>query len=310
MSDDIRSLDLDDFGRLCGIDPADFPAQARQIAETRDFRYRPIFGADRDAVLATIVRRIIDGEMWVSGPDRRDVWETGWSENLNEYLKTGSLSALTPKFLKPEVKRLFGDYVYPLSPSFEFDAVDVFRHYLFETFLRDVEAIYEFGCGSCQHIPVYAALFPGRSITGLDWSEVSMEIIVHLIKDQGWPLQARQFDFFQPDKDFDLTPNAGVVTVGGLEQLGRQFSPMLDWVVAQKPRMVVNVETLSELYDPDSLLDYLALKYDRRRNYLDGYLTALRQRESRGEITIHRVFRAGIGSQYHDSYCFVAWSPV
>ena len=34
MSDDIRSLDLDDFGRLCGIDPADFPDQARQIAGT------------------------------------------------------------------------------------------------------------------------------------------------------------------------------------------------------------------------------------------------------------------------------------
>ncbi len=303
-------LHLDDFAQLCGTTLDEFPEAAVSIASSRDFRYRRLTGAERDAQLCQIVRRIIDGDMWVSGPDKQHIWDGGWSENLEEYRRTRSLDALAPKFLRPQVLRLFGDYVDPVSPRFEFDVVDVFRHWLFSRYLNKVSGIYEFGCGSAQHMPVYAKLFSGIPVTGLDWSPVSSEIISLLAADYGWPLSARRFDFFKPDCDFTLASGAGVVTVGALEQLGSNFGAFLGYLLEQKPAVVINVETITEMYDPDNLVDYLALAYDRRRGYLTGWLTTLRELEQQGVVRILRSFKTQIGGRFHDSYCTVVWTPA
>lgn len=302
----MTALTLDDFARLCGS--AELPPAAIAIARARDFRYRVLRGAERDAVLLGVIRRIVDGRMWVSGPDKLHIWESGWGENLEEYRRTRDVAALMPKFLKAQPLRLFGDYVLPESPTFEFDVVDVFRHWLFTTYLESCDSLYEFGCGSCQHLPVLASLRPGRPVCGLDWSQASQDIIAELAADIPG-ISGRRFDMFHPP-DLPLDPGAGVLTVGALEQLGTSFGPFLGYLLAQKPRMVVNVETMAELYEDSVLLDYLATAYDARRNYLRGWLTRLRDLETEGKVRIHRTWKTPIGGLYHDSYCFVAWSPT
>jgi len=64
---------------------------------------------------------------------------------------------------------------------------------------------------------------------------------------------------------------------------------------------------LAEYYDENKLFDYAALKYHRKRNYLDGFLTRLREMEREKAIEIVATRRTGFGSLYHEGYMYVIW---
>ena len=105
------TLTLEDFARLLGTAVDDFPVDCREIVEASDFRYQKLDWPTRDRMLASILKRIDSGNLWVSGPGKRHIWETGWSENLAEYDKGHSVSALTLKFVHREpILRLDRDY--------------------------------------------------------------------------------------------------------------------------------------------------------------------------------------------------------
>ena len=105
------TLTLEDFARLFGTTVDGIPLDCREIVEASDFRYRKLDWPTRDRILANILKRIDSGNMWASGPDKRHIGETGWSENLAEYEKRHSASALTPKFVHREpILRLDRDY--------------------------------------------------------------------------------------------------------------------------------------------------------------------------------------------------------
>lgn len=306
----VYQVSLDEMISLFGMD-GELPSECRDIAASRDFRFHRLDNEEQEEVWLSALKRIDSGEMWVSGPDQRDVWEKGWSENLDEYAAQGDVAALKPKFLQSKkLLRWHGRHIEPLSPDFEFDLVDVFRRWLFARAFSGVEAIYEFGCGSGQHLPVLKELYPETSLHGLDWAEASIRLIQKLNEDQEWSINAHQFNLFEPDYGLDLGDKDGVLTVGTLEQLGTNFNPFLQLLLQKQPKVVVHVESLEELYDPDLLSDYLAIKYDRARNYLSGYLTRLRELESEGEIKIERAYKVNFGSRFHDSYSYLIWRPL
>mgnify|MGYP006178052823 CR=1 FL=1 len=118
------------------------------------------------------------------------------------------------------------------------------------------------------------------------------------------------FDMFSPDRDLAMAPGAADLLVGSMEQLGSNFRPFLDYLLQQKPRIVVQVNHLMELYDTDNLLDYLALRFEKRRKYLEGYLPALERLAQDGKVDILKLQRGRVGSLYHDGYSFVVWRPV
>ncbi|HPG00739.1 MAG TPA: class I SAM-dependent methyltransferase [Kiritimatiellia bacterium] len=306
----VISLSPEEFAGMFGIPPEEFDNTWKARVRDAGLRYQRLTPDYRDHIIRRIIHRIDSDQMWVSGPDKVGVWEKGWKENLLEYQKTGDLNALTPKFVQSApVLRLGGDYIKPLNPDFEFVAVDIFRRWLFKRFLSEASAIYEFGCGSCQHLPVLAEMFPGRTLYALDWAASSCDIAEALATAHGWKIKGIRFNLFAPDTHLEMEPNTAVLTVGALEQLGENFEPFLNFLLKQRPRMVVHVETLQELYDSEKLSDYLALKHDTKRNYLHGYLTALRRLAGEGRVQLLRVQRSSFGSMYHDSYSSVAWRP-
>jgi hypothetical protein len=265
---------------------------------------------ERDRVLVSILKRLASGDLWISGPDKQGIWEEGWSDNLEEYEKVRDVTVLTPKFIRPnQVLRLNHDYVQALDPNFEFNFVDVLRHWTFRKYLQGVKAIYEFGCGSCQHLPVLAELFPEKEFHGLDWTEASSKIIEKLVEDKGWNITGHRFNLYSPDESLALDSNCGVFTVGTMEQLGHSFEPFLQFLLRKRPAVVMHMETISELYDDAHLTDYLAIQYDRKRKYLEGYLDRLRQLECEDRICLLKVQRILFGSLYHDSYSLVVWKP-
>ncbi len=72
----------------------------------------------------------------------------------------------------------------------------------------------------------------------------------------------------------------------------------------------MHAEPLAELYDENSLIDCLALKYHRARGYLNGFLTRLTELAEEGRIEIIVKKRVPFGSHFHEGYSIVVWRPV
>lgn len=277
-----------------------------------DFGYRELEGSERDAMLLQAVRRLEPDLSPAAGKERHPAWEAGWGENLAAFLADPSdLDALVPRYIRPdEPVRLFGRYAQPDNPNFVRDYTKTYRAWLAQRFFADAAAIYEFGCGPGSHVAYFAETFPGVPVFGLDWAENSVRIMEALATRRGWPVGGRRFDFFAPDYDFKLAEGAVALTFGALEQVGGAHGAFLDYLLATPLKRCVHVEGINELYDPDDLLDGLALAYHRRRNYLDGLLTRLRALETEGRIVIEQVHRQRFGTRFNDTFSLVVWRPA
>ena len=303
-------LKEDDFAKLFNIQKKEFPIQCRDIIRMKDFRYRKADLARRDKIITGILKKIDSNTLSVSGHSRQSQWERGWTENLKEYARTHDDYSLTPKFIRSgQPLRLNRDFIMPISNKFEFDFVDVLRRWLFSKYFRNKDVIYEFGCGSCQHLVVLSELFPEKQIIGLDWTSATVKIIKKLKQLNKINLNGRHFNLFKPDFSYKLSPNCAVFTVGTLEQLGRNFEPFLKYLRTSKVSLCLHLETIKELYDNECLLDYLALKFDDKRGYLDGFLGRLRELEKNKKVQILKVQRINFGSLYHDGYSLILWRP-
>lgn len=301
-------LKLNDFARLFQTDTDDIPLECRTIVEERDFRYRMMAQSERDELITDIMKRIDSDELTVAGPHRQPDWEQGWAENLEEFERTRDIYALTPKFVKPnQAKRLDRDYVIPYSERFEFYFVDVLRRWLFYKYLKDKSVIYEFGCGSCQHLALLAEMFPEKRLYGLDWAVSSIDIVNKLAETNGWNMEGRIFNLFEPDNRLKLRAGSAVFTVGTMEQLGCNFEPFLQYLLSNPVSLCLHLETIRELYDDRYLSDYLAIKFNSKRGYLNGFLPRLQELEREGRVEILRAQRVFFGSLYHDCYSLIVW---
>src|SRR5260221_122566 len=126
----------------------------------------------------------------------------------------------------------------------------------------------------------------------------------------GINIKGLPFDFFNPDRSLKLGADAGVLTMCALEQVGPRHGEFLDFLLEKKPAICVNMEPTLELYDQANLADYLAARYHRKRGYLEGYLTKLRELESKGRIKILDTRRFEFGSTYHECYSYTTWNPL
>ena len=94
--------------------------------------------------------------------------------------------------------------------------------WLFDTYMREAESIYEFGCGTGYHLIRLRDINPSAVLYGLDWTAASQKIISLLVdKKYASNIYGQRFDYYNPDMAFRLNKNAVVYTVASLEQIGR-----------------------------------------------------------------------------------------
>lgn len=308
-----ENIDLEEFAGVFGIDSEAFPENAKSVIASEDFRYRILFEDERDDAFLRVVK-FLTSELpkeRISGAHRKEVWERGWSENLDNFTKSGfDTKELLPKFVrKKELIRYKGNYIDPASADFETNFVKVLRYYLFNKYFSDSVDIYEFGFGAGLNMVALAEMFPDKKLYGLDWANASKEIAEKLSEELGINLSGFVFDIFSPDETFKIAPGAAVFSIGTMEQIGKDFKPFVEYLIKQRPNICINIETLYEVYDENSLFDYVASAYLEKRNYLRGYLDFLRELESDGRIEILDVRRT-FGSFYHDGYTYVVWKPI
>lgn len=299
------------FAKIFGTEEDKLSQRTKEAIENANFGYRVATAKEYEQVILKILKTLDSETLKKTGPHRRADWEKGWKENLHEYKKFGSrIDLLIPKFVKKRgFIRFQGNIIWPESDSFETDFVTVLRYYLFTTYLKNVQTIYEFGAGTGLNLVAASEVFPEMKLVGLDWAIASIEIMNTLKENLGIHMSAKKFNLFAPDKQYRLDSNCGVLTIGTLEQLGENFTPFIRYLLANKPSVCIHVETLYETYDRNKLLDYLAIQYLQCRNYLRGFLPYMRELEKKGKITIMDV-RKTFGSLYHDGYTYIVWKPL
>lgn len=305
-------LTLGDFAKSFGTIIEDIHDNCKDLISKTDFSYKHLNRAERDKIILDIMK-IIDSESLIaSGKERKSQWEKGWSESLQEFLDSGlSADSLIPKYMRTHMPvRLNQNYILPYEPNFEHYYSQVFRLWIFGKYLASVDSIYDFGCGTGYNLLLLSKLFPEKTLHGLDWTEASTKIVRLLAKKYKSNIDAMQFDFYSPNMNMKISKNSAILTFASLEQVGGNFDAFLQFILSNSPEIVINVECLRELYDESNLVDFLALKYHNKRNYLDGYLTRLRQLEIDGVIRIDKIQRTNFGNLYHEAYSFVVWRPL
>jgi len=266
---------------------------------------------EEEHVIIKIIDTLLDPFLVYSGPHRLKQWKKGWDQNLTELSKTKTASAVLPHYFgKYEINRLNQTFVKAISPNYERNIFYVVLDYIFDKYLRDARNIYEFGCGTGQNLLKVREINPSANLFGLDWAKSSQKIIKKIVElNLAKNIKGYNFNLFKPDKKIKLMDNSTVFTVGALEQIGSNYKAFVSYLLKNKPSICLNIEPIAELLDKNKLIDNLAIKYFRKRNYLNGYLDYLKKLEKENKIKIHEVKRTYVGSMLAECYSLIVWSP-
>lgn len=308
---EIRTLALADVARLLGVTPESVHA-ACPAGLPATLRYQRLSASEEAEVVARVEQQLASAAPPPAGPQRHGRWEEGWSENLIAIRREGfRAELLAPRYFRPDVLRLGGEYVRPLTATFELDLFAVLRRVLFALYCADVDTVVELGCGTGANLLALVEQLPQVRAIGCDWARSSQELLRAAAEATGCDLRGVHFDMFHPERaePLPIGPRTAVLTVHALEQLGGRWEQVFDYVLRRAPRRCVHLEPLLELYD-GTPHDQRAAAYHRQRNYLDGYLTALRARAAAHDLRVVTEHRVRFGSLFHEAYSFVVWEPL
>lgn len=280
--------------------------------KSKDLRYEEVSGEKREALISEVWKKIEADTQVIGSPERKAVWEKGWKENFDNYVSSGyDTKQLIPKFIRPnQVVRFRGRYIEPASPSFELDFMTIYKRWLFPKWLRDVDSVYEFGCGTGLDLLLINDLLPGKKLVGLDFVRSPAALLNKIRETRGINLEGRVFDMIHPDFSLNLEGKSAVLTAGSVEQLAGKFDEFIRFLLQKKPNICLNIEPVIELFDEKDFFDYLHIKFHRKRGYTEGFLSRLKELESQGLLRIEQVIKPGFGSLYMEGYNAVIWRPV
>lgn len=301
-----------DFCDLLGVAGDKLPDACEAFVNSGDFNYDVPDANTRDGIILSILNHLESDRPTRVGEQRAEIWESCWADNLRRFVGANhDPDKLLPDFIRTgQPVRLRQQYVIPRTSGFEAAFLQVCRAYLFDRFFRETGTIYEFGCGSGFNLVALAKQLSGKRLFGLDWSKSSNETVNLLRSNLNIDITGRDFDFFNPDPSLRLDQGSAVLTMCALEQVGPRHETFINYILQQRPSICLHMEPLLDLYDENNLVDYLALRYHRKREYLFGLLPYLNNLAAAGKIEIVETRRMFFGSLYHEGYSFVAWRPL
>lgn len=301
-----------DFAQLLGIESTELGPQALRLIDSCDFSYATADFSARDTILLEIIRKIDSGAFSVSGASRREDWEKGWNENLQEFTASGyRLESLVPRYFKPDQpRRLAGQFIFPAHPDFELNFIRVVRAWLASQYLSKFRHIFEFGCGTGYHLVDLAGNCPDSIIHAFDWVQASAKTFALIAEHFKLNIEAGVFNFFEPDEQLEVPPHSVCFTFAALEQAGQNYKHFLEFILRKRFELCVHVECMDEFYDQNVLPDYLGARYHNQRNYLKGFHGSIRALEQEGRARMLKARRTTVGNMFHEAYSVLIWKPA
>jgi hypothetical protein len=302
-----------DFIRMFRLKNSGLPDLAQELFRKYNLEYRLSSTEELEKYVLSFLKLEETARLARSREENQRVFECGWRENLEELRVATPKSfeaALKPKYYRgSKFFRYDNKLVITDNFQLEYELFVIARLCLSHQYLQNVETICEFGSGSCANLLLLSKVLPNAKLIGLDWTVASCEIARELGIKLSKPISAHMFDMLAPDFSVRIPEGSAVISIHAFEQLGNEFEQALEFILQARPSIVVQYEPALEFYDENRLLDYLALWYSRRRGYLQGYYSRLRQLERDGRIRIVDSYRPYLGGVFHESSVLV-WKPV
>lgn len=233
-----------------------------------------------------------------AGIHRKDEWNYGWQESLNE-------NSFIPKYFgKYPVIRLNQQFVKSENVNLEYQSLCGIQKYIFAKYLKEFDNMYEFGCGTGHNLIRVRGVNDKANLYGLDWASSGVQSVNKLatVLDGVYGIQ---FDMFSPNYNVNIKDNSAIITVASMEQLGFNYFNFVNYLISKKPKLVLHIEPINEMLDESNLLDFLSTKYAEKREYLNGYLTYLKKCD---KVKIIECSRSYVGSLFIDGYSIIAWT--
>ena len=285
---------------------------AIELIKSYNLEYKMPSQDERDNIILKCIKYLLEEPPVVAGSHRKNIWENGWKENLDEYIKSNDLRSLVPKYLgKFDVQRLNGVFITPVSNDFEIRLVELFQLIIFDKYFRDFNDIYEFGAGTGHNLLRVRKVNEKAMLHSLEWTKQGVELLKYVANNlNDKKIDAHEFDFTRPNYNIQLKPLSAVYTFAALEQLSDSTDEIIKYWIKNKPGIIVNIEPVTENLNQEELLQYLSTKYCEKRGYIKNYITKLKQFEKNGKIKIHEILRPGVGGLFIENYSIIVWSPI
>lgn len=267
---------------------------------------REIVGPERDLLILQVLNRIDALPDRIASPERRAVWERGWQESLDKFRANPCEDSLIPAFVRPGLPlRWMQSYWMPDDPDHELNYIRDFIGGVIATTFRECEAVYEFGAGTGYNLVRLAQILPHTVFCGFDFVPSAVELIRLAGSKLNLPIGADLFNMALPSS-MHIPANTGVLTFGAIEQLGgsEAFKPFIEYLIMRRPKIVLHVEPTIELYDPTNLIDALAIRFHKARNYTTGLLPYL---QAHPKVEMLKVERGYFGSLLIECSNQIVW---
>lgn len=318
MSNEVASsnfkevLGPDGFAACFGVRTGELPARCKALVAQYDLSYTTLQGEDRDRVILDVLRRLEADTQKIGAAERTGVWERGWRETLNEYVRSDyAPSALVPKFIRPnQAVRLNRQFILPADSNFELRFVEVLREWLFPKFFSEFDQVHEFGSGTGFNLVTLASIFPEKRLFGSDFVPAPVELLNKIASHLKINATARLFDMTNPPADYELAAGSAIFTFGAIEQLASKFDRFVDFLLERRPGICLHVEPTVELYDENNLVDHLAIRFHRKRGYTEGFLPRLQKLAAERKIELIATKRLNFGSLMMEGYNLIVWRPI
>mgnify|MGYP003116378291 FL=1 len=216
-------------------------------------------------------------------------WQDDWFSVLQN-LRTNNdnvKSIIRPKWFR---KNAFVNIQNCLSltetPYVDWEYQLITRQMLFYTHLKDMDNICEFGSGSGTNFYLINQILQDKNFILSDISVTSLKIIQELKRKLNRNNLTYSNIDIEQDIDLELPDNTAVITTSVLEQIGDNYNNFINFILKEKPQIVINVEPIVELLDSKSGFDNVMNLYCEKRKYLTGYLTELEKLEKQKKIKI------------------------
>jgi len=265
---------------------------SKQLKKKIQFRY--LTQKEKDLVVIKIINKIVEDKQIIASKGRKQKWHNGWNEALKSYSKTKNFKSLVPKFYTARENKIFrlgGEFIKVKNPMFEINMVNIFRNWYFKKYFAKVKNIYEFGAGTGHNLLEVSEIFPEKKIYGSDFVKTAVDLLKLVAKRNKINLKAFQFDMSKPNKKIQILKNSGVYTSGSLEQLSGNIYRFINYILSQKPNIIIHVEPAADFYKKYELVDYLGNFFQSKRKYTNNLLYYLKKLEKKKKIKIIKLLK-------------------
>ena len=216
-------------------------------------------------------------------------WQDDWF-NVLQNLRTNNenvKSIIRPKWFRESAfVNIHNCLSLTETPYVDWEYQLITRQMLFYTHLKDIENICEFGSGSGTNFYLINEILQNKNFILSDISVTSLKIIEELKRKLNRNNLIYSNIDIEQDIDLQLPDNTAVITTSVLEQIGDNYKNFINFILKEKPQIVINVEPIVELLDSKNGFDNVMNLYCEKRKYLAGYLTELEKLEKQKKIKI------------------------